>query len=115
MQRREEQFEIPEPPLGFGLRQPSGAFDSCPVFESGRGLPQSKTLRVHQHATEMSTPPRLCNAISQFRRVQRRFFRSADSLVREFLPQHWQLADKAVRAPLVAAPPRCAFALKIQN
>ena len=51
----------------------------------------------------------LCSAISQFRRVQRRFFRSADSLGRVFLPQHRQLADKAVRAPLVAAWPALKF------
>jgi hypothetical protein len=31
-------------PLGFGLRQSSGAFGGPSVFESGRGLPQSKTL-----------------------------------------------------------------------
>ena len=30
--------------------------------------------------------------------------RSADSLVRVFLPQHWQLADKAVRAPEESSP-----------
>jgi hypothetical protein len=32
-------------PSGFGVRQPSGAFSGVMVaFESGRGLPQSKTL-----------------------------------------------------------------------
>jgi hypothetical protein len=45
-------------------------------------------------------------AISQFRRVMRKFFGSADSLVRVFLPLHRRLADKAVRAPLIAAWPR---------
>jgi hypothetical protein len=33
-----------ESPPGLGLRQSSGAFDGHSVFESGRGLPQSKTL-----------------------------------------------------------------------
>ena len=60
-------------------------------------------------AANKITFPRLCGALSQFRHALRRFFRSADSLVRAFLPQHWQLADKAVRAPLVAASPRCIF------
>jgi hypothetical protein len=62
-QRREEQFETLELPAGFGLRQPSGAFGSRPIFESGRGLPQSKTLRVWQCATEIvrvSASLRLC-------------------------------------------------------
>src|ERR1019366_1271910 len=52
----------------------------------------------------------LCSAISQHRRVRRRFSRSADSLVRESRPARQKPADKAVRAPLVAAPPRCASA-----
>ena len=34
---------FPEPP-GFGLRQPSGAFDPPGRSKSGRGLPHSKTL-----------------------------------------------------------------------
>ena len=42
---------------------------------------------------------RLCSAISQLRRVLRRFSRSADSLDCECLPAHEQHADKAVRAP----------------
>jgi hypothetical protein len=33
-----------ETPPGFGVRQSSGAFQACNKFESGRGLPQSKTL-----------------------------------------------------------------------
>jgi hypothetical protein len=33
-----------ESPLGFGLRQSSGAFGGCGAPKSGRGLPQSKTL-----------------------------------------------------------------------
>ena len=33
-----------ETPPGFGVRQPSGAFPARKIFESGRGLPQSKTL-----------------------------------------------------------------------
>jgi hypothetical protein len=53
----------------------------------------------------------LRSAISQLRRVPRRFSRSADSLVREFHATPKQHADKAVRAPLVAAPPRHASAL----
>jgi hypothetical protein len=32
-----------ESPGGFGLRQPSAAFDSQVPFQSGSGLPQSKT------------------------------------------------------------------------
>ena len=51
----------------------------------------------------------LCVAMRPNRAFCRRCFRSADSLVRVFLPQHWQLADKAVRAPLVAAWLRCAL------
>ena len=31
-------------PPGFGLRQSSGAFRARKIFQSGRGLPQSKTL-----------------------------------------------------------------------
>jgi hypothetical protein len=31
-------------PPGFGVRQSSGAFQARNKFESGRGLPQSKTL-----------------------------------------------------------------------
>ena len=53
----------------------------------------------------------LRSAISRLRRVLRRFSRSADSLVREFHATPKQHADKAVRAPSVAAPPRYAFAL----
>jgi hypothetical protein len=41
-----------------------------------------------------------------------RIFRSADSFVRVFLLPECHRADKAVRAPLVAASPRCVFALK---
>jgi hypothetical protein len=42
-----------EPP-GFGLRQPSGAFRWPRAFESGRGLPQSKTLtRVSRSSAPM--------------------------------------------------------------
>jgi hypothetical protein len=33
-----------ETPLGLGMRQSSGAFQARKKFESGRGLPQSKTL-----------------------------------------------------------------------
>ena len=33
-----------EIPPGFGVRQSSGAFQARNMFESGRGLPQSKTL-----------------------------------------------------------------------
>ena len=47
-------------------------------------------------------------SISRNRRKPRRFLRSADSLVRALLYRSFGLADKAVRAPLVAAPPRCA-------
>jgi hypothetical protein len=63
MQRRGEQFETPKLPPGFGLRQPTGAFGSRSIFESGRGLPQSKTLRVCPCATQklcVSAPLRLC-------------------------------------------------------
>ena len=31
-------------PSGFGVRQSSGAFHARKIFQSGRGLPQSKTL-----------------------------------------------------------------------
>ena len=31
-------------PRGFGLRQPSAAFERTTTSQSGRGLPQSKTL-----------------------------------------------------------------------
>jgi hypothetical protein len=31
-------------PSGFGARQSSGAFHARKIFQSGRGLPQSKTL-----------------------------------------------------------------------
>jgi len=48
------------------------------------------------------------------RRVPRRFLWSADSLVRPFLRGGIRLADKAVRAPLVATPPRYGFALVSQ-
>jgi len=33
-----------ETPPGFGARQSSGAFHARKIFQSGRGLPQSKTL-----------------------------------------------------------------------
>jgi hypothetical protein len=53
---------------------------------------------------------RLCIAIRENQRAPRGFFRSADSFVRVFPPHRYLRADKAVRAPLVAATPRCAFA-----
>jgi hypothetical protein len=31
-------------PRGFGVRQPSAAFERATTFQSGRGLPQSKAL-----------------------------------------------------------------------
>src|ERR1019366_9194968 len=46
-------------------------------------------------------------------RGRRRFSRSADSLVRESRPAREQPADKAVRAPLVAAPPRSVSAFRL--
>src|ERR1035438_9314625 len=49
----------------------------------------------------------LCTAIPRNHRAPRGFFRSADSLVRVFPPHRCLRADKAVRAPLVAAPSRC--------
>jgi hypothetical protein len=60
IQRRREIFGTPELPAGFGLRQPSGAFGSRPIFESVRGLAQSKTLRVRQCAAEIFASLRLC-------------------------------------------------------
>jgi hypothetical protein len=45
----------------------------------------------------------LCSAMSKHRRVLQRFSRSADSLVRKTLALGTRRADKAVRAPLVAA------------
>jgi hypothetical protein len=45
----------------------------------------------------------LCSAISKHRRVPQRFSRSADSRVRETLALEKKRADKAIRAPLVAA------------
>ena len=50
----------------------------------------------------------LCTAINPNLLTPRRFLRSADSLVRESLVAGKVYADKAVRAPLVAALPRCA-------
>jgi hypothetical protein len=75
--------------------------------------PQSKRFACAAMLLEIIASLRLCTAIPRNHRAPRGFFWSADSLVRVFLPQHWQLADKAVRAPLVAAPPRYAFALKM--
>ena len=57
----------------------------------------------------------LCSAVSQLPRVLQRFSRSADSLVRVLLACGPELADKAVRAPLVAASPRHASASKIYS
>ena len=37
-------------PRGFGLRQPSAAFERAMTSQSGRGLPQSKTLTRHSFA-----------------------------------------------------------------
>ena len=62
----------------------------------GRQIAMREGLRI-------SGLPGLCSAISQHRRVLRRFSRSADSLVREFHATPKRHADKAVRAPLVAA------------
>jgi hypothetical protein len=36
-------------PRGFGLRQPSAAFDRATTSQSGRGLPQSKALSRETH------------------------------------------------------------------
>jgi hypothetical protein len=41
-------------PSGFGVRQPSGAFPARKKFESGRGLPQSKTLSRQTDGQEFS-------------------------------------------------------------
>src|ERR1017187_9095830 len=53
-----------------------------------------------------------CFGCSDTRARLRRLLWSADSLVRESRPAREQLADKAVRAPLVAAPPLYALAKK---
>jgi hypothetical protein len=45
-------------PLGFGLRQSSGAFGGPGAFESGRGLPQSKTLPRDQSLVTGCYDPR---------------------------------------------------------
>ena len=55
----------------------------------------------------------LYTPIRQNRLASRGFFRSADSLVREFHSPMRFRADKAVRAPWVAAMPRCELALLI--
>jgi hypothetical protein len=55
-----------------------------------------------------------CSAIRENQRAPRGFFRSADSFVHVFPPHRYLRADKAVRAPLVAALPRYAFALKMK-
>src|ERR1039458_8363223 len=60
----------------------------------------AKTQR-NKDAKEFS--PRFGSAVSQPRRFLRRFFRSADSFVRGLLGSGMELADKVVRAPLVAA------------
>ena len=54
----------------------------------------------------------LCSAIRQNRRAARGFQRSADSLVRGFQSHQCLRADKAVRAPLVAALSRCVLCVK---
>jgi len=41
-------------PPGFGVRQPSGAFLARKIFESGRGLPQPKTLSRQTAGQEFS-------------------------------------------------------------
>jgi hypothetical protein len=43
-----------ETPSGFGVRQSSGAFQARKKFESGRGLPQSKTLSRQTDAQDFS-------------------------------------------------------------
>jgi multidrug efflux system outer membrane protein len=54
-----------ERPPGFGLRQPSGAFESQAEIESGRGLPQSKTLPRQRLLLEISGSARYFLAISR--------------------------------------------------
>jgi hypothetical protein len=41
-------------PSGFGVRQSSGAFHARKKFESGRGLPQSKTLSRQTEVQDFS-------------------------------------------------------------
>jgi len=67
MQRRQEQFEMPNLPQGFGVRWQSAAatplFERRQACESGvalRSPPQSKTLRVLQSAREIVASSRLC-------------------------------------------------------
>ena len=67
MQRRQEQFEMPETPQGFGVRWQSAAatplFERRQACESGMALrfpPQSKTLsRLPVRNARLSASPRL--------------------------------------------------------
>ena len=96
---------------------------SAPARAAGRGLPalpnilgfqrkDAKAQRRQRTANNFFAALRLCSAISKHHRVLQKFSRSADSLVRQTLALGKERADKAVRAPWVAASPRCALALK---
>ena len=43
-----------ETPPGFGVRQSSDAFHASKIFQSGRGLPQFKTLSRQTDAQDFS-------------------------------------------------------------
>jgi hypothetical protein len=102
----------------FFFQQPPVARTKCRVFPTLSNLNTEVETLSRKGRSDFAEeeflsarPCVLCSAVSQLRRALRRFSRSADSLVREFRKVCRKHANKAVRAPLAAALPGCAFAL----